>query len=241
MKIGICEDQEGERTCLKELLLQYSQEQCCCVEVEEFSSGEELLAAFAPHTYSLLFLDVYMGDLNGLETAEAIRKLDPECLLVFVTASRDHAVEGFGVEALHYLLKPIGMEQVQEVFRRGAAVLQSAMQCITFMADRMPMRIPLRAIAYIEVYDKTCFIYTGQQCMKTYMTLEELEQQLDKSIFLRCHRSYIVNMRYIVNVEDADFVLGSAVRIPIAKAKKAAIKKQYMEFLVSAVRGSHVY
>lgn len=236
MRIAICEDHQDDRTYLKQLITRYCQTQGLEVEIDEFSSGEALLEAFETQRFALLFLDVYMQQLNGLQTAAAIRQMDAECLLVFVTTSREHAIEGFVVKALHYLIKPITEEQVNEVFQRCKPLLQENMKCLEILANRIPVKIPLKGIHYIEVYDKTCFIHMEQELVKTYTSLDEIDQQLDKPVFLRCHRSYIVNMRYIVNVGDNDFLLHTGVRIPISKAKKQVIKQQYLHFLFSAAR-----
>ena len=107
LRLAICDDRTEDRERLCRLLKEYGQYNNLELTVDQWSTGEDFLLSFAPGRYQLVFLDIYMKQINGVETARTIREQDEDCAIVFVTTSPEHAVEGFSVNALHYLLKPL--------------------------------------------------------------------------------------------------------------------------------------
>ena len=239
MKIAICDDLNYDKHFLFRSLNSYCETNNIKVVITEYASGESLLEKFTYNMFDILFLDIYMNGLNGIDTAKKIREIDKDCLLVFVTSSREHALDGFDVNALHYLVKPVSAEKIAEVFIRCKNILDIAEPYIAVISDRLVVKIPVKSIQYIEVYDKACFIYKDSEVIKTYLSLEEISKQLVGKFFLRCHRSYIVNMRFIVNVDESDFILQSGKHISIRQSEKQSIKQTYMNFLFSLTREDH--
>jgi len=108
---------------------------------------------------------------------------------------------------------------------------------IEVMANRLTVRILLKDIRFIEVLKNTCLIHTTSETVKSYCSLEVIEQQLGGSTFLRTHRSYIVNMRYIDDVAENDFVLKNGECVPIRRNDKLAVKQAHRDYLFSLARG----
>ena len=108
MKCAILDDQQGCRSEICESLRRYAKHRMSAetLQLDEYASGEAFLKTFRKERYDLLFLDQYMNELSGLATAQEIRRQDPVVPLVFVTTSRDHAVDSYGVRASGYLVKP---------------------------------------------------------------------------------------------------------------------------------------
>jgi len=239
MKIAVCDDSEYDKYCLFNCLNGYCKDSFINAVITAYGSGESLLEDFKENMFDMIFLDIYMSGIDGIETAKKIRAIDAQCLLIFVTTSRDHALDGFAVKALHYLLKPVSSENLAEVFHRCKNLLAGNEKCIEVISERLPVKIQMKSIDFIEVYDKACFIHVGLNIIKTYLSLEEIYSQLDQKFFLRCHRSYVVNMCSIVNVGDRDFILKSGNLIPIRQSEKGVIKKTYMNFVCSLARDDH--
>ncbi len=236
MRIAICEDLNDERQYLSTSVEEYCRNNFYNAIIMEYDSGEALLEVFAKEKFEIVFMDVYMKSLSGIDTAREIRAIDPDCLLVFVTGSREFALDGFALNALHYLLKPINGEKIAEVFARAKKIKHQLQKYIEVLSDRITVKILVNSIQYVEVYDKACFIHKKDEKLKTYLSLDELAQKLETDSFLRCHRSYIVNMQAIVSVEENDFLLQSGVRVPIRQSEKRAIKQRYMDFLFAVAR-----
>ncbi len=238
MYIAICEDQASDEERLRKQIEEYCRRHYLSCRIESFCSGEAFLASFSTRKYNLIFLDVYMGEFSGIEIARAIRGLDGETPLVFVTSSLDHALEGFAVNALHYLVKPVMLQEIHDVFARSQRFLQEKQEAIEVMSNRLPVRIPVVSISYIEVYAKLCTIHCEQGLVKTYTAIDALASSLTNPVFLRTHRSYIVNMRYIKAVEADVFRLFGGESVPIRQNGRAEIKRQYMNYLLKTVRAS---
>lgn len=236
MKIAICDDLRQDQHCLVHSLHNYCETNLINATINEYDSGESLLGNFSKNMFDIVFLDIYMNGLNGIDTAKKIREIDQDCLIVFITTSREHALDGFYVNALHYLIKPVNDEKILEVFNRCKKILNDAQQYIEVISDRLLVKVPVKSIQYIEVYDKACYIHRDENTIKTYLSLEEIAKQLKARNFLRCHRSYIVNMYFILNVGDNDFILQPGTHIPIRHSEKKIIKETYMNFLFSLTR-----
>ena len=126
MNIAICDDVYQDKHCLFNSLSSFCATNYFDAAITEYDSGEALVETFAKGMFDIIFLDIYMNGLSGIDTAKKIRDIDKECLLVFVTSSNEHAVEGFAVNALHYLIKPISAEKLAEVFARCQKILDAA-------------------------------------------------------------------------------------------------------------------
>ena len=112
MRIAIVDDLAGERALLREQLARQLARRGAEAELLEFDSGEAFLTAEKERRFTAAFLDIYMEGMTGMEAARALRKTDTDCLLVFTTTSTDHALEGFQVRALHYLVKPFAEGEI---------------------------------------------------------------------------------------------------------------------------------
>ena len=114
MRFAVCDDNAADRRQLLSMLQQYCGNHRVQAEIQPFADGRALLQAFAPGKFQILFLDIYMPALTGMEAAKAIREKDTGCQLVFTTTSEDHALESYGVYAAGYLLKPYTQGQLDE-------------------------------------------------------------------------------------------------------------------------------
>lgn len=233
MRIAICDDSVYDRLVLSNIIENYAKINGFEITISEYSSGEDLLYAFVKDSWQLIFLDIYMYKLDGIQVARLLRQSDDNCNIVFVSASREHALAGFEVRALHYLTKPIQMENIIEVFQRCKKIWHWENSSIEVVFKRMKVRIPIKVINYIEVFNKVCCIYTDTEIFKIYCTLEELMQKIANENFLHCHRSYVVNMQAIASLGTTDFVLKTGVVIPIRQADRQSIKKKYIEYLLN--------
>lgn len=123
MRIAIVDDLKTERALLKERLSQQLALRGVEADILGFESGEAFLAAEKERRFSAAFLDIYMEGLSGMDAAKELRKTDTDCLLIFTTTSTDHALEGFQVRALHYLVKPFSEEELSGLLTEMLAKL----------------------------------------------------------------------------------------------------------------------
>jgi len=237
LDIAICDDRLQDRERLLRLIEQYVQDQGIDARVDCYESGEALLAAMAKNEYSLLFLDIYMNGMSGVETARKIRA-QSGCAIVFVTTSRDHALEGFEVDAVHYLVKPANYDGVCECFRRCAPVIEKFARRIDFKSDRETVYIREADITYVEVFGNRLVVHTNQREFETYTPLSAFYARLDQKQFIHPHRSYIVNLAYINEIPGSDVVLKNGMHISISRGERAKIKQAYLDYLLLDIRGT---
>ena len=231
MRIGICDDREQDRSFLRQLLEEYCTQRGLECRVEQFSNGRALLKAFSPGKYQILFLDIYMPGYSGMQAAQEIREQDEHCFLAFTTTSEEHALESYGVYAAGYLLKPYSREQLYEVMDWCMEHMPPLSRALNVFSDRENVSLPLREIRYIEVFGREAVFHTAKQTVSsTSRSLSEVEKELPED-FLRCHRSYIVNMNEITRIEQNDFVLKSGEKIPIGAENAAKNKQSFFDWI----------
>lgn len=230
MRVCICDDTAADRKRLLEMLRGYCAGRNVQMQVEQFPDGGALLRAFSPGKYQLLFLDIYMPGLSGMEAAQAIREADPACLLVFTTTSEDHALESYGVYAAGYLLKPYGQAQLYEAMDWCMENLPPQAQTLALVSEREHMQVPVRDILYIEVYGRASVLHTTGRTYTANRSLTALARELPAD-FLRCHRSYIVNMNHIAKVAQNGFVLKDRSLVPISVETGAKMKQSFFDWM----------
>ncbi|MDR1713156.1 MAG: LytTR family DNA-binding domain-containing protein [Coriobacteriales bacterium] len=205
--------------------------------LEKYPSGEALLAEFEKGKYDLVFLDVYMGELNGVQTAERIRDVDTQVVIVFTTTSDDFTREGYRLNAYKYLLKPIVQEDVIDALELAILKRDKAQGAtLAIVDDNVPVVIPLNDIIYIEALNRKSQIYTTEGTYSTTMTIEDLEKLLPAPRFLRSHRSFIVNLDHVDEIAD-DFIMDNGGIAYIAVKSHRKIKHAYDDYLFSMARG----
>lgn len=234
LRIAICEDIADDAARLIKLI----EESGVSTQVSLFESGEVFLAASPSGRFHLLFMDIYMGDLTGAETARKFRETDERCQIVFTTTSEDHATDGYSVDAMQYLvkhdkgksgLKRLTPENITNVLHKVVRLLEkTAAQVCSIIVDGQRRDVPLRDILYADVLDKRCHLHirgeAGTETLITVMTIDELAAMLPPPRFLRCHRSNIVNLEHVVKIER-DFIMRNGDTVYIRRGDLAKCRQ----------------
>ena len=239
MRIAIVDDLDAERAQLKERLVRQLRARGTEAELLEFDSGEAFLAAENEQRFSAAFLDIYMEGLSGMEAAKELRKTDADCLLVFTTTSTDHALEGFQVRALHYLVKPFSEA---ELFHRQVGeqvkVLEHHTHFLTVKVDGSDIRLCYRDIVSAEHFAHMISIRTtAGKTLATRQSFKAFTEPLKKDPrFFVCGRGAIVNMENAADFQDAAFCMTDGSRIYVSQELLKAARQAFMEFLLQRGR-----
>lgn len=237
MKIAVCDDRLEDRQLIEDHLRAYMAKTGVMFELSFYESGESLLHGLKKTSYKLIFLDIYMLELTGLDTAREIRKFDKDVQIIFITTSVDHAVSSYDVRALYYIIKPVSYSKLEKVLNLCQLEKVKESQEIEVLTGKNLSPVKLKEIVYVEMFKKILTIHTTYGTIESKTTLEKFELLLGGAPFLKCHRSVIVNMDYIEDVEDDAFILGSDESIPISRPAKALALKTYNEYVFSGMRG----
>jgi DNA-binding LytR/AlgR family response regulator len=234
LRVALCEDTPVDAETLVALI----DMSAIPYQLDSFLSGEALLEGFHKEKYDLIFLDVYMNKLSGVETAERIRDIDTQVVIVFTTTSDDFTREGYRLNAYKYLLKPLVKDDVVDALelatlKRDKA--QGATLAIVTDANILVV-IPLNDIIFIESSNRKTIIYTINESYSTTMTIDALEKLLPSPRFLRSHRSFIVNLDHVEDLEE-DFIMDNGEVAYVAVKNHRKIKHAYDDYLFSSARG----
>lgn len=237
LEIAICDDVKEDRDLLMDLVNRMIDlDLDCNFHISSFSCGEDLENHYeeGKSPFDIIFLDIYMTGKTGLETARQIRKKDNACKIIFTTTSTCHALEGYSVFAYNYLVKPINPQVFTPILKKAVHEAYTEKEknlCVK--AVNKVQSIRYKDIKYIESQGKIIriFMINGKE-ISSYMKLDEIESMLVEQRFLRCHKSFLLNMDYVESVEKYQFTLGDYVKVPIRQREFSSIKRQYYEFIV---------
>lgn len=226
MDIAVVDDERVMRAYLCELI----EKQKLNCRVEAYAAGEELLAS--GKVFDIVFLDIRMDGINGIEAAKSLRKRQEETVLIFITGLKEYVFEALDLYAFHYLLKPLEEERFTQVFQKAVREAGRKKEKQGLFIKTRNITIDQSDILYIESIRRKVEIHTAgnQDNITIYATMEELGEQLGE-VFYRCHRAYLVNMAYIAEYCSDSITLTNGDRVYLAKKKYGEFVKAYMWYL----------
>lgn len=237
MRIAIADDRREDAQELSALLERYRIQRQLDMEWVYFPSGEALLEQLTPGGYQLVFLDIYMGGMTGMETAWQIVRLDPACRLIFFTTSQTHAVESYEVHAAYYLTKPLEYGRLSQAMDVVCGALLRENQSITVRSRGIPLRAPLKEILYADCSAERTQLHMARQVLLLEDRYSKVAAVLEADRrFLICNRSVAVNMDWIEQVLAGEFLLKNGETVPIRQRGRAAVKKEFLTYSLRGLR-----
>lgn len=226
----ICEDEQVQRKQIVDYLKKLLGELGILYEIIEYETGEQLLNNYSQKA-QLVFLDIQMGKLTGMETARQLREIDREVDIIFISGITTYMQEGYEVNAKRYLIKPITLEEfTRQVKPCIQAILKKQEEFIWIKSGYASYRLLVHDILYAETYGRKVNVYTKQKVYDTHISLGKIEKQLDKKQFFRCHRGYLVNLKHIDGIEK-EYLTIAENEIPISRFKVKELKKALAEII----------
>lgn len=231
MNIAIVDDSNIDLEILQGFAAQYCSDSRLYASIHTFRDSSGFLDSFAPDIYDLIFLDIYIDDMNGISLAKEIRKSDSNCCIVFSTSSADFAVEGFQVRAFDYMLKPISYGRFQETCDLCLEELPERKYYIEVKEGRVYTKILVSDILYTDYYNHYIQIHTTDSMIRSYMSFSEFEPMLaDYPQFLCCCRNCTVNLDKVVDVKDRSIILNNGEHVPISAKLKKEVHSKYRDY-----------
>ncbi len=215
IKIAVVEDEDKWANLIKEYLDRFSGQESLDIAITRFRDGYELVDGYS-HDYDVIFMDIEMGLMNGMEAAEEIRKTDDEVVIVFVTNMAQYAISGYKVNALDYVLKPISYMPFCETLKRAIRTCnRNEGGSIVINYKGGSKKLKTEDIHYIESQGHRLFFSTvsGQYETTTY-SMKEIESLLQDHRFRRCNSGCLVNLKYVDGYQGNEInVLGRTLTI----------------------------
>lgn len=230
-KIAICDDQQSELNELSTLVELWSAHTKNKVNIVTFPSAESFLFDYAEHKdYDLLLLDVEMKEMTGIDLAKQIRKENKRVEIVFITSHFEFAGEGYEVDALHYLIKPIKQEKLFSVLNKAVEKLAVEPLSVVITCEGETVKLFEDEVLYVESFLHYISIYTAEQEYKIKKNLSAFAEEVS-DCFYRVHRSYLVNLRAVVRISRTNVTLKGNVELPLARGKYDEINEAYIRYM----------
>lgn len=237
MQIAILDDTLTDRKSLCTMIKQYFEERSLPVVISEYAQGEELLLDGKEKGFDLIFLDIVMDGKNGMQIAHEMREQGYKGYIIFITSSKEFAIEGYQVQALNYLVKPTTYEAVEQALSVCEQELRNMQEYIEVKEGRLMVKILLKDIQYTDYYNHYIQIHTKHHVYRTYLSFADFSKLLAGHMqFVSCYRNMIVNMDYVNTMDHQDFILHDGCHIPIAKAKRQEVRQQYADYLFEKLK-----
>lgn len=232
LNIVVCDDEKEALLYLKNLIVDYFSKRGIKVAVATFTEAEVCLEYCRCHKVNIIFLDVYIKQDLGSQLALDLRSINIKCPLVFVTTSKEHALDAFSVNAAHYLVKPVTEPMVADALTRCLKIIESDDEALIVQNRTEILRFQQKDIFYLEVSNKHTIIHLrDRKKLEVFNSLSELEDQLNAGNFVKCHRSFLVNMNAVEDFNKEGLVLTGGEVVPVGAPRRREVKDIYLRFV----------
>ena len=221
-RIAYCDDEKNCRDQLLGYLSRYAKETGEEFEILGFDNADRLLLNY-PKDLDLLFLDIAMGGIDGMEAAHEIRRYDPTVCIIFITTMFQYALDGYAVRAFGFVKKPVLYDEFSHEITcalRQIESMRSHEKYYTVKFNDTIQRLPVSKISYCEVQNHSAYLHLDDAVVECRSQMNTLEEDLNPYGFFRCHASFLVNTNWIKRIEAMELELKTGERIPISQRKK---------------------
>lgn len=218
-QIAICDDEKIFAEYLKKMLQEILHQFGINYEVTVYSEGSQLIKALDknPEKFHLLILDILLNNTNGISLAKKLRKNGNNISILFVTCSKEFSLEGYEINPIHYLIKPVQKERLAVIIEKEYKK-SFLPKHIIVNSKYQKQAIPMYNILYIERLNRKVIVHTKENEIEHIGTLKDFLPLLPSQMFIRCHKSFVVNASKVISVSRLNFVLEGKIEVPVGRA-----------------------
>ena len=229
MKIAVCDDNILFQEKINNLLYEYFGR--LSIEIQLFENGSQFLTAVLSGNtaFDLVFMDIEMPGLDGLETSRQLRKENKDLFLIFLTSHTELAFDGYEVDAFRFLTKPLNRDKLWKALSDWEQLRLSEERICLNLGDRNQV-LSWSEIRYIQSENVYVNVVTAQQRILVRMKINELEKRMPESMFFRPHRSYLVNLKHIHSFDSKKIRMVDGIDVPLSRKNAAEFRNRMMNF-----------
>ncbi len=226
LRIAVCDDEKIIAQQIENMIKKCLPE----CNISKYFSGNDLLKSCIK--FDIIFLDIQMENMNGIETAREIRRRENDTVIIFITGIKEYVFEAFDVSAFHYLLKPVNEEKLKEVACRAVnEINKKAKKQQFFIKTRdKSIAVDVDDILFMENEMRKIAVHTKREVIRFYGSMSDIEEKVGDK-FYRCHRGYLVNMEHIAEYDNENIYLTNGDKVYLSREKYQNFVKHYMRFL----------
>lgn len=236
LEIAIVEDEESYRNTLCEYLRKYETETEEEIHISVFTDGDEIVENYAAK-FDIILMDIEMQFMNGMEAARKIRESDTSVIIIFITNMAQYAIQGYEVDALDYVLKPISYFAFSQRIKRAVGRMKKREEhYINIVSKNGVNKVAVSEIGWIESEGHRLTYHAKDQVYEsTLHSMKEIEKQLEDYNFYRCNKGYLVNLAHVKAIRDGWAILTNG-QVMISRAKKSDFQKALTTYAGETVK-----
>ena len=229
IRIAIVEDEQEQSTRLESYIRRYAEEHGTGTQVTVYSNVITFLETYKAN-FDIVFMDIMMPMMNGMDASHLLREKDDKVMLIFVTSMRQYALRGYDVGASDFIVKPVAYPEFTLKFTRALSKIpQSKDEDILLRTEGGFVRLTADKIRYVEVRGHHCVYHTDSNTYQQYQTMKAVEDALPKEYFARCNNFLLVNLAFVEKIDGLTvWVAGEA--LPISHPRKKPFSDAFAEY-----------
>lgn len=235
MRFAICDDEKVSRDEIAGLINTYQVQRKLDIFSDAFDSGQKLLSSKLD--YDVILMDYQMRDIDGIETCRKIREINKDCIIIFISAYPLVALDSFEVDTFRFITKPIDTAKLFKALDDYLATL-NADNVLSLKTHEANWIIKMSEIIYAEANGKHTFIRTADRTYDIHIHLKAVEKQLNKTMFIRCHRTYVVGFRHIKNHTTSEILFDNGEKAEIGKHYASQFKTAFQDYVIRYNKGT---
>lgn len=230
LSIAVCDDEAIECCAIAGKIKEILREMKTACTLRQFYSGRELLRA--QDSFDIIFLDIIMPDLDGMKAARLFREKASDKLLIFISSSRKYVFDAYDVEAFQYLLKPIDDKKLRSVLQKAVRKIEVHPQEFLIVSrERQQKKIFLDNVRYFEIQGRVVTVHETDGVSTYYEQIGALEKSLQGKGFFRCHKSFLVNLRYVAAYNRQEAILDNGEKLVVARRRYEAFCEELLAYM----------
>ena len=230
MNIAIVDDAEKDALLLKRYIEKYSTEKKQTFKIYIYMNGLDFLNEIEKN-FDIIFMDIEMPHINGIETAKKLREIDETAILIFITNMAQYAIHGYEVNAIEFMVKPVGYYNFSDKMSKALKfVKRDTEKVILLKNEETLVKIPISNIYYLEKDKNYIIFHTQKGDYKERGSMTQMEEKLKETRFSKCIAGCLVNLQYVSKISK-DEVFVNNICLPISRKQKKQFVKDFTDFL----------
>lgn len=235
MKIAIVDDEINEREIIAKYIGEWAENKKELVKFYYFDSSESFLFSWEDaKDYTLLVLDIEMGEISGLELAKKIRLEDKNIPIIFVTGYDEYIQYGYDVSALHYLIKPVIKERLFQALNKLEERDEGSVKSLILNSGNEVRRIQINNVLYVEAAGHGSIMHTADEVISLKESFGDIEKlTIPTDELIKCHRAYLVNLRFVSAIQNSNLILDNGENLPVSRSHIKNVQHEFLRYYKS--------